>query len=59
MQEPATLDTLDSTGGRLGALYLRVSTGRQKDTWSIQDQKALARLGAERDCPWWSIPGKA
>ena len=30
------------------ALYPRVSTGRQKDNWSVQDQLGLAHLGKER-----------
>src|SRR6266542_3905946 len=33
---------------RYAALYVRVSTGKQKDNWSVKDQLGLARLGEER-----------
>lgn len=33
---------------RIAALYVRVSTGKQKDNWSVKDQLGLVRLGQER-----------
>ena len=33
---------------RVAALYIRVSSGKQVDNWSVADQRALARLGTER-----------
>ncbi|MBI3974336.1 MAG: recombinase family protein [Chloroflexi bacterium] len=38
-------------GERYAALYVRVSTGKQKDNWSVKDQRTLARLGEERGLP--------
>ena len=35
-------------GPDYAALYPRVSTGRQKDNWSVKDQLGLAHLGNER-----------
>jgi DNA invertase Pin-like site-specific DNA recombinase len=40
--------TREQTGARYAALYVRVSTGRQKDNWSVKDQLGLARLGEAR-----------
>jgi DNA invertase Pin-like site-specific DNA recombinase len=33
------------------ALYVRVSTGKQRDNWSVKDQLGLAKLGEERGLP--------
>lgn len=32
----------------VAALYIRVSTDHQRENWSVQDQRGLARLGVER-----------
>lgn len=33
---------------RYAALYVRVSTGKQDENWSVQDQRTLAKLGEQR-----------
>jgi len=40
-----------ATGERYAALYIRVSTGKQRENWSVQDQRSLAKLGEERGLP--------
>lgn len=39
---------MDAEGGDVAGLYLRVSSARQKGNRSVEDQLALASLGAER-----------
>ena len=36
---------------RYAALYIRVSTEKQRDNWSVKDQLGLAKLGEERGLP--------
>ena len=47
---PSAIDqaVADAVSERYAALYVRVSTGKQKDNWSVKDQLTLRRLGEER-----------
>lgn len=45
-------DTGSPDSRPVAALYVRVSTGKQRDNWSVADQRALARLGEDRG---WSV----
>lgn len=45
---PRTAPAAAAPEGRYAALYVRVSTGKQKDNWSVKDQYALAKLGEDR-----------
>lgn len=54
----ATFDAAP-TDGRYAALYVRVSTEKQRDNWSVKDQLALAKLGAERGLPVVEYPEQA
>src|SRR5688500_14379272 len=49
MQRAAVDHAVESViGERYAALYVRVSTGKQKDNWSVKDQLALGHLGEAR-----------
>ena len=44
-------ESLPAAGQRCAALYVRVSKGTQRENWSVQDQRGLARLGEARSLP--------
>ena len=48
LQHATQPDSGSHDGQRYAALYVRVSTGKQKENWSVQDQRALAKLGEAR-----------
>src|SRR5688500_12807254 len=47
VMQRATYDAAP-TEGRYAAHYVRVSTEKQRDNWSVKDQLALAKLGTDR-----------